>query len=125
MDCLARRGQPKAQTPVPRHPTALRGSGSVCSPSASAPRRTSRAPGPSRASGTRDTESTSSTRAYSASSPPSARPRTPVSRSQRASTSAGARQQVPELIAVVPPRVRPIGTPMKALPKAPVMPPLR
>jgi hypothetical protein len=44
---------------------------------------------------------------------------------QSASTGSGARKQVPELITVVPPTVRPTGTGIAGLPIAIVMPPSR
>ncbi len=49
----------------------------------------------------------------------------PSCRRHSSSTSAGARKQVPELITVVPPTVRPTGIGIAGLPMAIVIPPSR
>ena len=122
---LALLGQPIAHWQAPRQPGALRRSGAPAQPRAAAPCRANLPLRPSTSSGAGATpivSSTSASRASSDSGSASARP----SRSNHdVATGRGGRKQVPELITVVPPTARPIGSAIGGLPRAIVVPPSR
>ena len=120
---LASIWQPSGQVLHWTQRPALRLIGPPLAPSAAAPSAQSWPfrPSVSRSSGV--TASVSSAAAYSGSRSPA---HSMPSASRHSSiTSAGARKQVPELITVVPPTVRPTGMGMAGLPIAIVIPPSR
>src|SRR3954453_6878601 len=101
--CLAEVGHPKAQTPVPTQPLALRNRKSLDQPRASAPRLTTWALPPASSGGIWLTFSSLSTRRKKGSSSSTVSSSRPKRERHSSSTVGGVRKQVPELISVVPP----------------------